>query len=197
MQYESQSSCASLSPAAVRLLSCRRTIEILDAVGTEARPVIEIAEALGDDLGRTWRYVRRLDKAGILAVQSERKRGGRPQKLYMPMAREFVVTDVARHQTVSRELSLALMQSIERHDPPVAERFFFDGTRWRVEKVYKDATPAGNKQHELWMVAKLDANQRDALKSEIKALFSKYGDAQKSGSEQFLVRFACAVYERN
>lgn len=181
----------------MHLLSSRRTIEILDVVGREARAVIEIAEALGDDLGRTWRHVRRLENAGILAVQSERKRGGRSQKLYVPMASEFVVTDVARHQTVSRELSLALMESIERHDTPVAERFFFDGMRWRVEKVYGDATPTGNKQHELWMVAKLDAKQRDALTAEIEAIFSKYGDAQKSGSEQFLVRFACALYERN
>ena len=197
MQYESQSSGASLSPAAVRLLSSRRTIEILDAIGNHALPVVEIASTLGDDLGRAWRYVRKLEKAGILTVKSKRRRGGRPQKLYEASAQEFIVGEIARHQTVSQELSQALIESIERHDSSIAERFFFDGTRWRVEKIYPEGTPARNKQHELWMVAHLDADQRDALRSEMQVLFSKYGSAQKSGAKRFLVRFACAVYQRD
>ncbi len=90
-----------------------------------------------------------------------------------------------------------MIESIERHDSSIAERFFFDGTRWRVEKIYPEGTPAQNKQHELWMIAHLDADQRDALKSEMQVLFSKYGSAQKSGSKRFLVRFACAVYQRD
>jgi len=197
MQHKTQSSSPSLSPAAVRLLSNRITIEILDVVGKEARPVVEIANELGDDLGRTWRYVRKLEKAGILTVQSKRRRGGRPQKLYGPLALEFVVADTARHQTVSHGLSRVLEESIERHDSSIAERFFFDGARWRVEKIYEEATPTGEKQQELWMVADLDAKQRDALRSDMQAIFSKYRGTQKPGSAQFLVRFACAVYERN
>ena len=90
-----------------------------------------------------------------------------------------------------------MIESIERHDSSIAERFFFDGTRWRVEKIYPEGAPARNKQHELWMVAHLDADQRDALRSEMQVLFSKYGSAQKSGAKRFLVRFACAVYQRD
>ena len=168
---------------------------MLDAIGDQARPVVEIASTLGDDLGRAWRYVRKLEKAGILVVASERRRGGRPQKLYEASAQEFTVADTARHQIVSRELSEALMESIERHDRSIAERFFFDGIRWRVEKVYAEGTPAGNRQHELWMVAHLDPDQREALRSEMHTLFNKYGSAQKSGSKRFLVRFACAEYQ--
>ena len=115
MQYDPQSSGATLSSAAVRLLCSRRTIEILDAIGNQARPVVEIAGALDDDLGRVWREVRKLEKAGILTVRSKRRRGGRPQKLYEASAQEFVVADSARHRTVSHELSRALMDSIERH----------------------------------------------------------------------------------
>lgn len=197
MQYESQSSGASLSFAAVRLLSSRRTIEILNTIGKEARPVVEIANALGEDLGKVWRYVRKLEEAGILAINSKRLRGGRPQKLYEASAQEFVVEAVTRQQTVSRELSRALMESIERHDSSTAERFFFDGTRWRVEKIYPEGTPTRNKQHELWMVSHLDADQRDALRSEIHSLFRKYDSVRKPGSERFLVRFACAVYRQD
>ena len=196
MQYDPQSSGATLSSAAVRLLCSRRTIEILDAIGNQPRPVVEIAGALDDDLGRVWREVRKLEKAGILTVRSKRRRGGRPQKLYEASAQEFVVADSARHRTVSHELSRALMDSIERHDLASAERFFFDGTRWRVEKIYPEGTPARDKQHELWMVAQLDADQRDALRSEMQMLFDKYGSANKSGSKRFLVRFACAEYQR-
>ena len=142
MQYDPQSSGATLSSAAVRLLCSRRTIEILDAIGNQARPVVEIAGALDDDLGRVWREVRKLEKAGILTVRPKRRRGGRPQKLYEASAQEFVVADSARHRTVSHELSRALMDSIERHDLASAERFFFDGTRWRVEKIYPEGQAA-------------------------------------------------------
>ncbi|HIA53856.1 MAG TPA: ArsR family transcriptional regulator [Candidatus Melainabacteria bacterium] len=138
MQYEFQSSGASLSLTAIRLLSRRRTIEILNAIANEARAAVEIANTLDDDLGRVWRYVHRLEKAGILTVKSQRRRGGRAQKLYEPSAQEFVVAAITREQTVSHELSRALMESLDRHDSSVAERFFFDGTRWRVEKIYSE-----------------------------------------------------------
>lgn len=197
MQSLKQSSSPIVSPQAARLLVLRRTLAILEVTGDEALSVSEIAKALGESIERTWRQVRKLVSAGILKEHSLRKRAGRAQKLYKASADEFVVPDAVRHRTVSNELSQILEDSIARNDHASAERFFFDGSRWCVEKLYDGDAASERMQHEMWLVARLDARQRGKLKREIADVFKRYQVDQSSTAKQYLVRFACAVFDED
>lgn len=191
MEQEYLSRLPQLSPAAIRLLMLRRTLDILETSTNNARTIKEIANALGKDLGPMWHHVRNLVKAGLLTETGSRKRAGRAQKLYRASALKFFVSADIRSTTVSSELTKIMETSIEFGDSAIGELFHYDGARWRVENVYDEDTTSEAKQHERWLIAKLDSCQREMLENEIKTLFEKYSRNQTSAGSRSIVRFAC------
>lgn len=191
MEQEYLSRLPQLSPRAIKLLMLRRTLDILETSTSNARTVKEIADALGMNLGPVWHHVRNLVKAGLLTETGYRKRAGRAQKLYRASALNFFVSADLRSTTVSGELTKIMESSIEFGDSAIGELFHYDGARWRVENVYDEDTTSEAKQHERWLIAKLDSRQRELLENEVTALFEKYSRNQTSTGSRSIVRFAC------
>lgn len=191
MEHELLSRMPHLSPQAIKLLMLRRTLDILETSTKKARTMKEIADALGKDIGPVWHHVRSLVKAGLLTETGSRKRAGRAQKLYRASATEYFVPSDIRSSTVSSELTKIMETSIEFGDGAIGELFRYDGARWRVENIYDEDTTGEYKQHERWLIARLDSRQREKLENEITTLFEKYSCNQASTGGRSIIRFAC------
>lgn len=180
-----------MSPLAARLLVKRSTLDILEAVTASDRTVKQIAAATGIDPSRTWRAVQQLCSAGLLTVARRQKRAGRPLKFYRASDHEFVIPASMRHSTVGSALSDSVQHQLEHRDQAIGERFYFDGSRWRVEKLYAADSAGADRQEERWLIARLSAEQRDSLAREIAAIFERYGREQQLTGGRSIIHFAC------
>ena len=176
---------------AIKLLTQKRTRDILEAATVAPRTAKEIADALNENLEPVWHHLRAMVRAELLAEGGVRKRPGRPQKLYQATTREFFVAAEARRTTVGRELSRTLDDRLESSDQAIGKRFFYDGCRWRVEKTYDPLTRPEDKQHEFWLVARLTAAQRERLYDDVRKLMEQYNSDQPPTGRRAMVRFAC------
>jgi hypothetical protein len=106
------------SPVAARLLLDGRTRDVLGVFLGRERSVREAATELGRDLDAVLYRVRRLVAAGVLTVVGERRRGGRPIKLYRStFDAYFVPFEVLPYADVEEaltELQVAQAQRVAR-----------------------------------------------------------------------------------
>lgn len=170
----------------------RRTLDILEVITRKACTVKEIASALDKDIGPIWHHVRKLVRANLVVETGARKRAGRPQKLYQASAQEFYVGAEVRQTTIGRELSRALEHSFECSDDAIGELFYYDGSRWRVEKKYRENAVHADRPQEFWLIAQLDSRQRERLLADVRKLFEAYRRQKTTSAGRSLIRFACA-----
>jgi len=170
----------------------RRTLDILEVITRNACTVKEIATAIGRDIGPVWEHTRKLVRADLVVEVGARKRAGRPQKLYRASAHEFYVGSDVRQTTIGRELSRVLEYSFECSDDAIGELFYYDGSRWRVEKTYRKNAANKERPQEFWLIARLDSRQRERLLADVRELFETYRREQTASVGRSLIRFACA-----
>lgn len=171
----------------------RRTLDILEAATDRKRSVKELSDLLSLKIGSTWHHVRKLVEAGILVEAGKRDRKGRAQKLYQASATRFIVATDLRRTSITRQLSKIMDESLAYGDQAVGELFYFDGSRWRVDDIYEDEAGSDEKQHDRWLIARLDSSQREKLEKEVAELFDKYSRAQRGGGARSIIRFACVT----
>lgn len=78
-------------PAAVRVLTRGASARWLAPYFAGPSSITDAADHLGESLGRTHYWTRRLHDLGLLQVVETRPRAGRPVRLYRVVARRFVV----------------------------------------------------------------------------------------------------------
>ena len=194
MEDQQLTSLPSLSESAVRLLVSRQTLDIFDVVGDEALSIKEISDTLGSTLKEIWYLVRQLTNAGLLMEAGLRPRKGRAQKLYRVRAQSFFIPADVRMNTVGRRLGTALLDSLEYNDDALGERFYFDGARWRVEKVQADIASRNHLQEEIWMLTEISPDEANNLVADIRSVFEKYRKKQARADSRTLVHFAFAPF---
>ncbi|MEO1481141.1 MAG: hypothetical protein AAFU77_03465 [Myxococcota bacterium] len=192
MRHVSLSRLPALSPAAVKLLVQRRTLRILESATPEPCTVREVADDLGIRVENAWHHVRAMVRAELLEESGHRKRAGRAQKLYVARDTEFFVPATRRVSTVGRQLGRLLEFSLEHEDATLGEHFYFDGTRWRVEKLYDPSVQLDERQQDVWCLVELDGRQRLELRRDVQKLIEKYQSKASPGGDACILRFACA-----
>jgi DNA-binding transcriptional ArsR family regulator len=175
-------------PRAAAALSdpLRRRMILLLAAKTLS--VVELARRLDLDLRRVHYHLTQLVSLGLVEVVGERRRGGRPIKLYRAVAPAFFVPDEvapARSSTALRdELEAALARA---HDPEREGVLYFvgdEGPRMRPVR----STGRGPAATETWRVLRLTRVEAARLAEDIDARLR----ASEGSGEPYLIHFAMA-----
>jgi len=197
-------------PAAAEALTDQTTLRHLAPFLGRTLSVSEAARETGEKANTTLKRVQRFLELGLLEVVGERKRAGRPIKLYRTVADVFFVPFEATHAE-SLEAALAerdaywerlLRRNVVRTR---SERLgtwgtrFYRDARGRVQ-VQTAVTPDANATTlapdapavlSLWRdQLTLDFEDAKALQREMFALVQRY--QQKRGSQRYLVRMGLA-----
>jgi hypothetical protein len=166
---------------------------VLHLIGRE-RSLAEIAADTGLDLKRLHYHVTVLTGLGLLAVAHERKRAGRPIKLYRATAKAFFVPEAATHsgpaEVLTAELRRSLAKQRARSHAGIVYHMGEDGEP-RMQSVQRSPTK-GMPAAEHWRVLRLSRQDALLLSKEIEARFEAYADRHDSSAESYLVHFALA-----
>lgn len=159
-----------------------------------AKSVGETAIATGMDLRRIHYYVQRLRALGLLAVVDERRRAGRPIKLYRAIGDSFFVPHEAALKGFGDDLALELREGLSRErsrsDGGILFTAFEDGSpRGRIVGGRSASTAAT----EMWRVLRLQAHEAAALKRDLNAVLNRYQRMRsEGGGKLYLVHAAMA-----
>ena len=181
-----------LSKMAVRLLIDRQTLDIFDVVGDREMSAKQIGDALGKTTKDIWYPLRQLVKAELLIEAGLKKRKGRPQKLYRISAKSFFIPADQRTNTVGQNLGAKLLECLEHGDDALGEHFYFDGSKWRVEKIYEQPRSRTQLLEEFWMVTELSPENADQFAADVRKIFDKYQKKKIRSKNRTLVHFAFA-----
>jgi hypothetical protein len=139
------------------------------------KSVGEAAAATGMDLKRTHYFVHRLAALGLIVIVGERRRAGRPVKLYRAIGDSFFVPDDAATKGFGDDLALELRESLasqrSQSEGGILFTAFADGSpRGRLVGGRSASTAA----KEMWRVLRLPAHRVAALKRDLNALLNRY-----------------------
>jgi DNA-binding transcriptional ArsR family regulator len=166
---------------------------VLHLIGRE-RSLAEIAADTGLDLKRLHYHATVLTELGLLMVAHEKKRAGRPIKMYRASAKAFFVPDDAAHsgpaEVLTAELRRSLAKQRARSHAGIVYHMGEDGEP-RMQSVQR--SPAkGMPAVEHWRVLRLSRLDAERLSKEIEDRFQAYADRHDDLAESFLVHFALA-----
>jgi DNA-binding transcriptional ArsR family regulator len=154
----------------------------------------ELAAATGVDLKRLHYYVTALVELGLVVVARERRRPGRPIKLYRAIADAFFVPEEATMGRPEDALARELRDSLARLRDPSREGVIYhlsDAGEPRIRRVRAAETrpiPAA----ENWRIVRLSRPDALQMAKDIENHLKALVDNPDNGSETYLVHFAFA-----
>lgn len=181
-------------PAQARFFADDRRLRVLMMFAPAPRSIGEVAEALGTTIGRLFYSVDRLLGAKLLRVTEERKRAGKPVKLYQAVAAEFLVPDDLLPRPYTHGLSDELREALDRC---LANRDL-EGILFAAEPsggiTMRVAGPAEHSKtvaDESWLTLTLPDDAALAMARELRELMARYKTFEGEGRE-YIVHTAIA-----
>ena len=154
----------------------------------EPRSVSAVAAMVQRPLAQVHYHVTSLEGLGLLKVQREQKRRGRPVKLYRTVASSFLLPlnllSDGPFSRLARELRDSLNNELIQTDP--------DGVLFSVEggeptiSWFRASGQGSNRADEYWQVLQLDRASVRALAQDIEQLMKKYQSLSGSGEPYLL-----------
>jgi hypothetical protein len=176
--------------AAVFTNSRLRRLLMLFAAGPLS--VGEAAARSGIELKRLHHHVVRLRRLGLLQVAGERRRAGRPVKLYVTPAPAFFVPDTAAPAPFGERLARELRESLAaERSRSSAEGMLFTlgpGGEPVARTVGEDRTGEG--PGEMWQILRLRPADARTLTAELRELLRRYEGTRAEDGPAYLVHAA-------
>lgn len=191
VERNESSVCRIATVEAARFIAEPRAHFLLMAFVHRPRTVSEAARALGMPLLSAWRLVRRAIDLGLLRQVGEKKRSGRPLKLYQAVAATFLIPDELMPRMPGDILADELRERIRQE---MAERGSShvikanDGGEPLLTPL--SAEGEGELPFEAWRILKLDAARAMALRRDLEELLDRYEAHQGQSGRSFLVHAA-------
>lgn len=179
--------------AAAALLADDRRRTMLMLFAGRALTLAEAAAEGGVDLKRLHHHAGRFVAAGLLEIVGERRRGGRPMKLYRTPADCFFIGDEYLPAPFTHSLAAELRESMVGHGFRAGRGMLFGragegGTSAR--RVESEEGPAA--VIDLWVDTRLDARDLAALKEELRAVVTRFERAGGADARRYLIHAAAA-----
>lgn len=159
------------------------------------RSVSQVAEALSEPIAKIFYHVTRFLRQGLLVVEREERRAGKPVKYYRTAAPSFLVPQELIDRPCTQGLTEELRQAL---DAAMAEReiagvLFSADQDGGINMALAPASPGGPVPSvEIWYTIRLPDEAAAALADELAALLARYERLSGSGKE-FLVHAALTL----
>jgi predicted transcriptional regulator len=157
-----------------------------------AKSVAEVAASSGEPLSRVYHRVMRLLSQGLLRIEREEKRDGRPIKYYRAVAQRFFVPIDLLHRSpgsgLAAELRAQLDEELFRSERE-GVLFYVDNGSPRVSWFGQSRT--SGTAGELWQIVTLRPEAVRAFAAEVQALLAKY-EGPSVGGRPYLLHAAFA-----
>ena len=153
----------------------------------------EAAQLARIDLKRLHHHVQKLVKLGLLEVCGERRRAGRPIKLYRAASDTFFIPEELFPKPFGEELSAELRACLNTEASKSSRGLllFIGPSGEPMGKVVNlDARPS--EAFELWRVLRLSPADVAQLKTELETVLAKFQASRQVGSHVYLVHAAAA-----
>lgn len=199
MEDERLSSCKIVGDeAAAAFFATSKTRRILMMFAHQPLSVAEAAERSKTDLKRLHYYVERLLNADLLAVDSVRRRAGRPIKLYRAVAPAFYVPSESLPKPSTDEVAQELRQLLQADEARASAGILVSlgaNMEPKVEFVSLGDKPRAG--FELWRILRLGRGDFERLRDELDAVISRYQASPANRGQVFLVHAAAACRLRH
>jgi hypothetical protein len=157
------------------------------------KSVGEAAAALGMDLKRAHYFIRRLADLGLLVVAGERRRAGRPVKLYRAVADSFFIPHVVSPRGFGDDLAGELRESLARELMHGEGGILFTANKEGAVRGRLVGAPGPGGGAEMWRVLRLSRAEVAALRQDLAALLNRYQRRPgEAGGDVYLVHAAVA-----
>jgi hypothetical protein len=158
------------------------------------RSITQVAELVGRDVKRLHYLVTKLCALGLLKVAEQRKRGGRPIKLYQTVAPAFFIPLDMMPEHYSNGLAHEMMHcvSADAATSVAGISFTADSEGRPVGQVIEIDAPPIPAPLDSWRVLRLSKQQFLALKADMLALLDRYQSSSQGSGEIYLVHAAAA-----
>jgi hypothetical protein len=186
------------SAAAAACLADSRLRAVLMLFAREARTLRETSAASGLDLKRLHHHAGTLCRAGLLKVEGERRRAGRPMKLYRASSDAFFVLDELLPKPFTESLADELRESLLTHGfrPGRGMLFALDSQgEVRAQRVDPPDSPAS--VLDLWFLVRLPRSELDSLRAELRAVVERFDRGDRPGARPYLIHAAAAPRVRD
>lgn len=180
-------------PAAAAIFTNSRLRRILMLFAGEPRSVSEAAIASGIGLKQLHHHVRKLVGLGLLEVVAERRRAGRPLKLYRSRGTSFFIPEEIAPKPFHEELAVEL-----RHCLAAANRRASRGMLLSLSEGGQPLASMLTEEHsapdgvEMWRILRLTSDEVRALRGEMRAVLDRFERATSGRGNVYLVHGAIA-----
>ena len=198
MKDERLSSCKIVdNEAAAAFFATSKMRRILMMFAHEPLSLTEAAERSKTDLKRLHYYVERLVKAGLLAVDSIRRRAGRPIKLYRAVAPAFYVPSEALLKPSTDEIAQELRQLLQADEAQSSAGILVSlGANLEPKVEFVSLGDKPRQGFELWRILRLGPGDFERLRNELDAVISRYQASPGDRGQVYLVHAAAALRSR-
>ncbi len=157
------------------------------------RGVAEVAAELSIDLKQLHHTVTRLCRLGLLEVVGERKRAGRPIKLYRCTGSSYRIPSKLAPVPFSRGLAAELQAAIARDAVATTEGMVFALDRQgRVAGHVLERPGTGLAPLDSWRILRLSSTQARQLKQALGEVLDRFQDHASTAGEVYLVHTGMA-----
>jgi hypothetical protein len=159
----------------------------------EARTLSDASAASGLELKRLHHYAGKLCLAGLLSIEGERRRAGRPMKLYRSVSDAFFIADEDLPKPFTESLAEELRESLLANGfrPGRGMLFMLDaGAEMRAVRIDPAEAPA--EVLDLWFLISLPRSDLARLKAELRSVVERFDRGSRPGSKPYLVHAAAA-----
>ena len=182
-------------PAAARVFARERTRRFLLAFGGAPRSVSEAAAALGASVPQLFYHVVKFLRLGLIEVEREERRHGKPIKFYVTTAARFLVPAelIGRSCTegLAQELRDLLEDNFERAGAEGVLFFADEEGRPALQMSTPRRARPGLSVAEWWQVLRLSDEDATSLARDMADLLARYEKMSRPGRE-YLVHAAIA-----
>ena len=183
------------SSAAAVFTDSRRRRLLLGFVGRE-QSLAEVCSASGLAMGYVHYHAGRWVQLGLLEVSGERRRAGRPVKLYRAAGDAFFVAEAYLPRSANAGLADELARGLDQaraNDGDSGLLFLVENGRPRIRRI---DGPARGPATEMWRFLDLDETAAAALEAELETLARRYGDRPGARTRPYLFHVALAPRPR-
>lgn len=159
----------------------------------EALTLGEASAASAMDLKRLHHSAGRLCRAGLLRVEGERRRAGRPMKLYRAVSDAFLVADEILPRPFTEGFANELRESLLIHGFQPGRRMLLTldcGGEIRARRIDPADAPAG--VLDLWFLVRLPRSELEVLRAELRAVVERFDKGDRPGAKPYLIHAAAA-----
>ena len=165
---------------------------VLCFVGAE-RSIGEVAAEHGLDLKRLHHHVKRLSSVGLLTLVGERRRAGRPIKLYRAAADSFFIPFEVAPELLTDKLSRELRARIRAEHLRSGDGMLLSMDENGLASLRLIADEGSRAAaFEAWSILLLDAAEAEALRRDLKDVIERHAEQASGRGKPYLVHAAVA-----